>query len=165
MYMLHRDVAPSHVDVARCAILQGDIDLYKSTTSGGKSSRSIASVDSHASYYDGLGKKSDSSRLSTYLRDPNEKVELFSHSQLNVRAVALRTMTLSQALGNATKVARQGYSVKSKENSHSRQLHSLSTYKSKKKSLYLKRQHPSLSTIYYLFSVDRVRNPGCANPG
>ena len=80
MYMLHRDVAPSHVDVARCAILQGDIDLYNSTS--GKSSRSIASVDSHASYYDVLGKKT----ALPYQRGPNERVELFNHSPLNVRA-------------------------------------------------------------------------------
>jgi hypothetical protein len=100
------------VDVVRCAILQGDIDLYNSTS--GKSSRSIASVDSHASYYDGLGKKS----LSTYQRGPNEKVELFSHSPLNVRTVAPRTMTLSQALGNVTNAATKGYSVGDTQATH-----------------------------------------------
>ena len=98
----------------RCAILQGDLDLYNSTS--GKSSRSIASVDSHASYYDELGKKS----LSTYQRGPNEKVELFSHSPLNVRTVAPRTMTLSQALGNVTKAATKGYSVGDTQATHTR---------------------------------------------
>ena len=52
-------------------------DLYKNTS--GKSSRSIVSVDSHASYV-GLGKKTDSARLLTYPRGPHEKVVLFSHS-------------------------------------------------------------------------------------
>ena len=52
-------------------------DLYKNTSC--KSSRSIASVDSHASY-DGLGEKTDSARLLTYPRGPYEKVVLFSHS-------------------------------------------------------------------------------------